>query len=387
MARSDAGLRVLHLAAPAAVGGAESVLRQLASGFRRRGHDARVLATAEPEQDLGPFRDGMERAGVPLEVLRLPARAYLREGAGLVRRCRQLEPDVLHTHGFRSDTVAAAASPFLRARRVATVHGWIGSTGGSGRIRLYEGIQRMALRGFDRVVAVSSPVGERLVRAGVPSEKVRRVRNAYRSETEPMEREAARRELGVGAGAFLVGFVGRLSREKGVDVLLEALSGLDEVPWRASLVGDGPAREALERQTRELRMEPRVRFHGRVPDASRLFPAFDVFALSSRTEGTPVVLLEAMDAGVPVVATRVGGVPDVVGREEALLIPPEDPAALRRVLRRVHERPGAAKERAANARRRLHTDFAMESWLDRYESIYRGVLAPRSRAEEREVAS
>lgn len=365
-------LRVLHLVAPAAVGGAETVLRLLASGFRRRGHDARVLAVAEPDQDLAPFTDAVEAAGVPLEVLRLPGRAYLREAVEVVRRCRRFRPHLLHSHGFRSDVVATAAGPLAGTPRVSTVHGWIG---GDRKVRLYEGLQRLALRSFGRVVAVSRPLAERMVEAGVPEGKVRVVPNAYETEVEPWSREAARRELSVPGDAFHVGWVGRLSREKGPGLLLEALAGLDgEVPWRASLLGSGPLRDRLEARARELGVEGRVRLHGRVPAASRLFPAFDVFVLSSRTEGTPMVLLEAMDAGVPVVATRVGGVPDVAGSGTALLVPPADPRALGEAMRRVHDDPEGARERAREAGRRLESEFGVEGWLDRYDSVYREAL-------------
>lgn len=361
-------LRILHLAAPVAVGGAESVIRLLAAGMRRRGHDARVLAVVEPDAELGPFREGLEEAGVPLEVRRLPARAYLREARAVVRSCRRLRPHVVHSHGFRSDVVAAVTRPFTGRALVSTVHGWISS---SWKIRLYEGIQRLALRSFDRVVAVSRPLEDRLVDGGIPERRTRLVPNAYRGGPDTLDREAALRALGVPDDAFHVGFVGRLSPEKGPDVLLDALAGLGEVPWRASFLGEGPGREGLEARARELGIADRVRFHGRVPRASRLFRAFDVFALSSRTEGTPMVLLEAMDAGVPVVATRVGGVPDVTGSGTALLVPPEDPEALSRAIRRVRADPDAARQRARKARRRLETTFGLDRWLERYESVYR----------------
>jgi glycosyltransferase involved in cell wall biosynthesis len=129
-------------------------------------------------------------------------------------------------------------------------------------------------------------------------------------------------------------------------------------------------------------VEQCITWHGVVPDAGRLLRAFDVLVLSSRTEGTPMVVLEAMAAGVPIVATRVGGVPDVLSSADAMLVPPEDPAALAAAIRAVHDHPDAARSRADSARRRLDTEFALAPWLARYEAIYRQVqrspTTPRS---------
>ena len=113
---------------------------------------------------------------------------------------------------------------------------------------------------------------------------------------------------------------------------------------------------------------------GQIADAARLIPAFDVLVLSSRTEGTPIVLFEAMAARVPVVATAVGGVPDVVGEREALLVPPDRPDALARAIASVREDPGSARARAAAAATRLATEYAVGPWVERYAAVYRGVM-------------
>jgi len=108
-------------------------------------------------------------------------------------------------------------------------------------------------------------------------------------------------------------------------------------------------------------------------DAARLFPAFDIFVLSSRTEGTPIVLFEAMASDVPVVATLVGGVPDILSAAEAALVPPNDPVALAAELRAVYRDPAPARARARRAQVRLERDFSLGPWLARYERIYEQV--------------
>jgi glycosyltransferase involved in cell wall biosynthesis len=139
------------------------------------------------------------------------------------------------------------------------------------------------------------------------------------------------------------------------------------------IVGEGPERPGLEALARELGLTDQVRFYGAHPEAGRLFRAFDAFVLSSRSEGTPITLLEAMSAGVPVVATAVGGIPDVLTEKEARLVPPEDPPALGAAIRTAIEDRTAAAQRAAAASRRLEEQFGAERWLAKHEEMYRGL--------------
>lgn len=129
-----------------------------------------------------------------------------------------------------------------------------------------------------------------------------------------------------------------------MDVFLDALDLLEDVPVLA-IMGDGPERPELEARVRAGPLRDRVRFRGVVQDAGALFTAFDAFVLSSRTEGRPMVLLEAMAAGVPIVATCVGGIPEVVSPGEALLVPSQDVGAMADALRSVRSHPSAARRR------------------------------------------
>ena len=366
-------LSVLHLIAPGDVGGAERVVHALASGQARAGHRVTVAAVLSNGADhrSHPFLGPLERAGVDTVVLRVPPRAYRRERSACVELCHRLRPDVVHTHGIRVDVVDAAAARRAGRPTVTTVHGF---TGGDFKMWVYERLWRRALRGFDAVVAVSRPLARDLERTGVPPARLHAVLNAWAADdVPPLARAEARHELGVHSGVFHVGWVGRLTEEKGVDVLLAAVAHLGDMPLVVSVVGDGRRRPQLERQARRLGVSDRVRWLGTRPDAARLFAAFDVFALSSRTEGTPIVLFEAMAARTPIVASAVGGVPDVLSPQEALLVGADDPAALARAVRAVHTDPAAAVDRARRANERLAREFAPGPWLEQYERIYRSV--------------
>jgi glycosyltransferase involved in cell wall biosynthesis len=176
----------------------------------------------------------------------------------------------------------------------------------------------------------------------------------------------------------IVGWVGRLSREKGADVMLEALALADE-SWQLSIIGDGPEADSLRRQAERLGIEGRVTWHGVVDDAGTLLSAFDAFVLSSRTEGTPITLLEAMDAGIPIVATTVGGIPDVVTPAHAILVPPEQPSSIASALAELLTNPRATAERSAAATERVRASFSRGAWLDAVNDVYATVLGSRTR--------
>jgi glycosyltransferase involved in cell wall biosynthesis len=364
-------LRLLHVAAPGAAGGLESVIAGLTPGLQQRGHQVAVAAVLGPGERPS-FLDGVEAGGVEVVPIRAGGRAYLRERRLVMELSRAWRADVVHTHGYRADVVTGMAASRAGVPTVSTVHGF---TGGDVKNRLYELLQLRAFRRMDAVVAVSSPLRLKLIQAGVPERRVHQIRNAWAPSAPALGRHEARALLGLPESGPVIGWVGRLSPEKGPDIFLEALT---RGPWRASVVGDGRVGGDLRRRAEVLGLSNRIRWHGLVPSAGRLVSAFDLLVLSSRTEGTPIVLFEAMEAGVPIVATSVGGVPDVLGTDEALLIPPGDPDRLAEAIQTVFDDRATAVARAARARARLAAEFAPGPWLDQYESLYRSLL-PDSR--------
>jgi glycosyltransferase involved in cell wall biosynthesis len=361
-------LSIVHVAAPAPFGGLEEVVYMLTTGLANRGHTVGLVALLG-EGAVPPLVERAEAAGVPVERLTC-GRNYLRERRELGRFFAASRPWLVHTHGYRSDVQAGAVAQRFSLPVMSTVHGF---TGGGAKNRLYERIQRRSLRRFGGVIAVSRPLVESLVASGVARERLHLIPNAYQPGERVLSRADALAELKLSlpAGAFVIGWVGRLSREKGPDVLVDALGLLTNRNMHSVVAGDGPDRPALERRAAALGISERLHWLGVTPNISRCFSAFDCFALSSRTEGTPIALFEAIAAGVPVVASAVGGVPDVVSQGEAILVPPDDPPALARALRDVAlDSPGAA-DRAARATARLHTERSVGPWLDEYEAVYR----------------
>jgi glycosyltransferase involved in cell wall biosynthesis len=352
------------------------VVQGLASGLARRGHEVSVVAVvddpARAELLFAPLRD----TPCLTLTLDLPARGYVREIGAVRRLLRERRPSVLHTHGYRPDLLHGRSARGLGVASVSTLHG---SSRMGGLSRLFEWAQEYELSRFDAVIAVSPPLTESLERKGVPSDRIHLIPNAWQPAESPLTRVEARTALGIPVDARnVIGWVGRLIPVKGPDVFLRALQRLASEDWTAWVVGAGPEGPGLETLARELGVESRIRFLGSVADAGRYFSAFDLFALSSRSEGTPVVLLEAMSAGAAIVATRVGGVPHMLkDGAEAWLVPPENPEAFAAAVESGIGNPTEALTRSNRAKTRLQGSFDPGVWIDRHEATYRTALEVR----------
>ena len=371
--RPDAeSLSVVHLLAPATFGGLESVVAGLAAGQAEAGARVAIGLLLSPGSSWkSPLAQSLEATGIPLSHLEFPPRAYLAERRAVGALLARWRPQVLHTHGYRPDVLHAPLARTLGVGRVSTVHGF---TGGGLRNRIYEWIQRRALRRFDAVVVVSEALRTMLEAGGVPASRLHLVPNALKPAGTLLDRASARDALGLPPEGAVVGWVGRFTQEKGPDQMIRAFQGLDPTV-SLSLLGSGPMRGGLEDLAGNLGISKRIRWHGTVPNAASFLRAFDLVCLSSWTEGTPMVLLEAMAAETPVVATSVGGIPDVVSGDEALLVPPGDPSAMAEAMRATLADPAAARRRAEAASARLTRDFGVDQWLNRYRDVYRAALS------------
>ncbi len=369
----DSPLNILYLTAPGSVGGLETVVLALATGLTSRRHRVTVAAAVSGSPDSHPLLDRLRSGGIG--VVPMPA-GYAAERRAVTGLARELGADVVHSHGYRSDVLLRSVRGGLGRPIVTTIHGF---TGGGVKNRFYEWLQVRAIRGFDAVIAVSTPLGKLLEAGGVAPRHLQVLPNAYAPDEPLLPRAEARVRVAPDVTGPLIGWAGRLSREKGCDVFLEALGTVRDAAWTACVIGAGPEEAALRELSRSLELEGRVVWTGSIPAAGAIVSAFDLFALSSRTEGTPMVVLEAMEAGVPIVATSVGGVPELLGQPPTgWLVAPENPQAFGAALREaLIDRTGAAG-RAASAQSRVRTACAAGAWLDRHEAIYRRLSTVRS---------
>jgi glycosyltransferase involved in cell wall biosynthesis len=367
-----APLHVCHVVLSLGVGGLERVILDLAREGPSRGQGVSILCVERP----GALAPAAESLGVPIACAGKTPGFRPDVVPRITTLLRRIRPDVVHTHQIGALLYAGPAA--RRARVPLTVHTEHGKHyAGRWRMRL---IGRMAGRYARRYFCVSADI-VREVRDHrlVPRAKLALIPNGIDTQrfAAPADGSLVRREAGVLPGAFVVGTVGRLATVKRQDVLLRGFARLTAggVAAHLLLVGDGPKREDLQVLAARLGVAGRVTFAGYTDRPERFLAAMDAFALTSDSEGMPLSVLEAWAAGKPVVASRVGGVPELIadGRT-GLLFPAGDDAALSDRLRwLVHNRSLACA--LGEAGRSLVQDrFDTRVMADAYEQHYRELM-------------
>jgi glycosyltransferase involved in cell wall biosynthesis len=339
-------IRVTTMIDALLAGGAERVAVELACGLDRTRFEPHVLVTRED----GPLRALLERADVPFTILGRsdaldlgPWRVAHRHLAG--------SADLLHSHKFGSNAWGALLARTARVPLVVHEHNFSEQPSRSRRLIDRRWIARRA----SRVLCVSDSVAQVERACGIPEQLIDVVPNGVRLDAA-WPRGAARAELGIDSRSFTIGIVGRLRPEKAHDVLLEAVGQLARTgrDVRLCVVGDGPCRADLQLQAARLGIDGRVTWAGERRDAATLAAAFDVGVISSHWEGLPLAALESMAAGVPLVATAVGGLPSLLEGGAGLLVPPADPQALAAAFERLLEDRAACAALGMQGRARVN---------------------------------
>lgn len=294
----------------------------------------------------------------------------------LFRLVRRLGNVIWHGHDYKADALGWFLHRVHPMTLLSTVHGW-GVY--APRVHFYHFIHKLCLRGFDRVVCVSPSLREECIRAGIPPSICEMLPNGVDCEefAPPSSREDAKRRLGLPASCPVVGYVGRLSAEKDLGTLLRGLARLMEngVAVHALIVGHGPVRDELHNTIRQFSLDQHVSLVGHAPDPRPYYAAMDVFVLPSLREGLPNVLLEAMAMAVPVVATRVGGIPQLVhDGETGVLISPGDDRALADAVKQLMGDPVRAATLGESARRYVKTHYSFDRRMERLERILEDLL-------------
>ena len=359
-------IRALHVLSPARIGGLESVVVALTAGLRDAGLFVEVVPVlARDEAHDHPFIQAVLRHGIPCHPVIIGRRSYREERRLVEQHLVRGRAGILHTHGYRSDVLLAGVAKQLGIPHVVTLHGF---TGGNWRDRLYEWMQIQAARRAGAVVAVSRTIAERV---GPMSQGglLEVIPNAIEDGGEQVSRDEARLALEIPECAPAVGWIGRFSPEKAPELFVRAMASVD-ASVHGVMIGDGPLLQSTRQLAIAMGLSRRMRFTGIVPEASRFLQAFDALALTSHTEGTPMVMLEAMRAGVPLVATSVGGVPDVLTDEMAWLCRPGDVDGIAESVSRALGE-GRSSTRTQLAHVRLTNDFARAPWVSRHVELYR----------------
>jgi glycosyltransferase involved in cell wall biosynthesis len=379
-------MKIVHAIARLNVGGAALSVLELAAGQQRDGHDVIVVAGTIPPGEASMEHIAVE-LGVPyLHVPELQRDVSLSRDLAAVRALyrilRERRPDVFHSHTSKAGTTGRIAA-LLRGRNrpAAVVHTYHGHVlkgyFDPGRERLFRLVERFLAHATDALVAVSDEVRDDLVELGVARfEKFAVVPYGFdldaRIDSSSGTRAVKRAEAGLG-DTFTIGWAGRLTDIKRPLDLIRVLAA---VPGATLvLAGDGDLRYVTEALARELSVSDRVRFLGYVGDLGSWYAAFDAFLLTSENEGAPVVAIEALAAGVPVVATAAGGTGAVVDdRETGYLAPIGDVAALAGHLRTLRDDATLRTKMGAEGARRMRERFAIERMVGDIERLYEEII-------------
>jgi glycosyltransferase involved in cell wall biosynthesis len=366
--------RVLALTVGLGLGGAERLLLLSAPRLRAQGFDVRVGAFKRG----GALVESLERQGVPVVTFDARHRGDLGSLLRLVRYLRRERIDILHAHLFYANVAARLAGRFASVPVVLTAHHdtdlWMGP-----HHRL---VERWTAPLGDRVVACSEAVRRYAIeRHRLPAAHVLTIANAIDAAAIPSGPEArarARAALGAAPDDLLAGTLGRLHEpKKGLRVFLAAAARVAAAHPRVRfvLIGDGPARADLERLAEALGLSGRVRFAGERPDATTLLAGLDLLLQPSLWEGFGLSALEGMAAGLPVVASRVGGLPEVIrDGVDGILVPPGDAPRLAAAMTALLMDPERSERLGQAARERAGSEFHVDRLVHETASLYRSLL-------------
>jgi len=290
--------------------------------------------------------------------------------------------DLIHSHKYKTNFYSYLATLPKKTPIVSTCHNWISE---SCKMKIYEWIDKKILSKFDRVVAVSDEVKNKILDSGIPEYKVLKISNGIAVEdySGNNERDNIRTDFGIDKDSIVIGNVGRLDDNKGIDNLLKVIKSLTEKHEDILLliVGDGPSTQKLQENAKVLGIKEKVVFAGFRKDIASILSAIDIFVLPSLIEGLPMVLLEAMASRKPVIATRVGDIPQIIKHKESgLLVQPRDTVQLQDAIEYLIQNRDESSLMAKRGYEKVQHEHSSNQMARQYMEIYCDVFQSRANA-------
>ena len=368
-------IKILQLITELDIGGAEKVLLSFIRKLDRDKYNVMVAYMKGEGKLVEDFRE----AGVKVFNLKMRNRADLGAVIRLYRLLKRENIQLLHTHLIQADICG-----FL-AGKMAGIPIIISTKHNPDEFRKKFSIP-VWLDGIfanhsDRIIAVSYAVKDFLINwEKISKDKFTVIHNGIDLEEFNINIDISKkkRQLGINLSSKVLGSIGRFNEQKGYKFLLKAISEiLENVPdVRFIFVGDGPLRRELEKMTRELKVDQNVIFTGIRRDIPEIFSIMDVFIMPSIFEGLPLILLEAMAMGKPVIASRVGGIPEIVRHEvTGILVEPANPSAIANSIVKLLKDPVGAKRIGDSGREEVKRRFTIDTMTEKIEALYNGILS------------
>ena len=373
-------MRILHLIDSGGLYGAEVMLLHLMEAQVQLGLTPILVSMGGRDIPEKSIEAEARERGLSVEPFRMRAGFNIVGALRVLDFARAQQVSVLHTHGYKGNILFGTMPRWLRRfPLVTTVHGWTW-TGGVSRMMVYEWLDGLCLRRADAVVVVNEAMTSHPRLRAIRQHRLHTINNGI--PQRDLLDQAPRAMLPQPILDFVrqetcIVALGRLSPEKGLDILLRAVAGLVQEgrDVRLVLLGDGSLRGELQQLAEQLGIGQRVLLPGFFAEASRLLGYFDIFALPSLTEGLPMVVLEAMQAGLPIMASRVGGIPQVLDHGTCgLLTPAGNVQAVQAGLRDIMENKEKAAKRVRAAKDRVHQLYSSQAMAEKYLTVYQKVL-------------
>ena len=364
-------VKVLQLISSGGYYGAENMLLNLCASQEQSGCENSLLLFYNVHVPNVEFYERARGRGISVRMVHCNGRADWRAVRQIEEYIQEDAVDLVHTHGYKADLYGYLAAWRCHKPVVATCHNWVGGTAALG---IYNHLDRMALKKFNALAAVSDTVAHRLLAFGVPAEKIKTIANGIDAKT--FER-AQPLPLLKDEGSTVVGVVARLDLQKGFEYLLRAASELCKTfpDLKIVLVGEGPDRDAIEKMILQYGLQSNVILAGQQSNMPGIYAAMDIFVLPSLNEGLPMTVLEAMTASKPVIATRVGAIPSVIkDGENGLLVAPKDSEGLRNAIASLLADPERRLRLGEQAHAWVSRNYTAETMALKYREMYEEVL-------------
>jgi glycosyltransferase involved in cell wall biosynthesis len=360
-------MKILHMISSGGIYGAESVILNLMHSLIGGPHQFALGVFLNAGQPNLQLHTRAAAEGLETHIIACNGQFDIAALTRIRDLVKTSGADVVHAHGYKADVYLYAALGGATVPCISTCHTWYDN---DLAVRIYGALDRLVLRGFTKVVAVSHEVRERLLQSGVPTDRIALIRNGIDVQSFHCPMRLSDRPL-------RVGLVGRLAREKSVDHFIRAaaqvLARLSKVSF--VVAGEGPAREALQSLIHELGLDRSMSLIGRQEDMCAFYKSVDLIVSSSQQEGFPIAILEAMASGLPVVATSAGDVPCIVVQgETGIMVNPGDVGGLTQAMCYLLENPIARVSFGVAARERVAREFSVERMSTEYLALYEQAL-------------
>jgi len=370
-------VKVLQLITRLDKGGAPRIFLRLIRGLKEQGIEVTMAAgpSWQPEEEPGEFSRRLSMPYHPLRSLRREI-SPVHDGLALLQiiaLIRRERPDILHTHTSKAGILGRIAGGMTRTRTIHTPHGHLFyGYFGKGKEQLYVFLEQLAARFCERIITISEDERREYLRRGIgDNKKVVTIYNGIDIERFPGNGKRVRRELGIAQHVPLVGFAGRLEEVKGPHLFIDATMRIGKFYPQAHflMAGEGPLKDELIKKARAV---PHLHILGFREDIADVIAALDIVLIPSLNDGFNLVAVEAMASSKPIVATSVGGLPEVVG-DGGILVGPGDITRMAQEAVKLINSPGLKKEIGAKGKRRVETLFDWDVCLQKTLDIYHQV--------------